>query len=877
MTSLTRDEAAARAALLAVRSYDLDLDLTAGEQHFRSRTTIRFECREPAATTFVDVAAHKVHSAALNGVSLDAPDGRRLMLPNVQSENELIVDATMAYSHDGEGLHRHVDPADGRAYLYAMSFLDAAPRWFACFDQPDLKAPVRLDVRCPDDWTVAGNGPAVEVEPGRWQLTSNGPLATYFTTLVAGPYHQVRDEHDGIPLALHVRQSLAEHLDREAGELFAHTKHSFDELHRLFGVRYPWGEYHQAFVPEFNAGAMENPGCVTLRDEYVFRSRVTDAERLERGITIAHEMAHMWFGDLVTMRWWDDLWLNESFAEYLGHRVIGESAWVDFGAARKPWGFAADRRPSTHPVAGNGSPDAASAFNDFDGISYAKGAAVLRQLALHVGDEVFLAGLRDYIGRYAQGNAELADLLAAWGAAGAADIDAWSRAWLRTTGMDTLAVTDGTLTRTSDGATPRTHSIAVAALGPDGAELARSRLSVSTDRTALDGLSGPLLLPDAVDESWAKVVLPTESWAAAAALFPGVADTRTRVAMWNALRLAVADAELDPALALDIVTSALPAETNDTVLTRRRPMGLPRSGPQLPAGQRSAGCARPDRRCHGGPGHRGAAPGSGRQLAAARVAVAAGTDVPLLRGWLTGDDAPHGLVIDTELRWSILGRLAQLGDVDDRRDRGRGGVRSQLTRRRARRAVSGRTPRRGGESAGVDGDDERPGRPELRAVRARRGVLGSGPAGADRPYVERYFAEIAGTADAALGLGRRPARAARLPLARRRAGDRGRDRTAARAARPAPRPAPLGRRRRRRPAPRPRRPHPLRLTRPFTSRPALCRAPNDGGGSTRDEGVRRPRRGRRRTRATQVSMSLRSAPRTAARGCGPCPAARPGS
>ena len=514
MISLARDDARARAESVAVDSYHVELDLDAGERHFGSVCTIRFGCTAPGTPTFLDVAADEIRAVTLNGRPVDvtnsfSPRTRRLTLSDLAEQNELSVDAVMTYSHDGEGLHRSVDPADGRAYLYAMSFLDAAPRWFACFDQPDLKAPVTIDVRCPPNWQVAGNGPAQQRDPGRWTIPSAGPLGTYFTTLVAGPYHAVRDEHDGIPLVLHVRQSLAEHLERDAEHLLSHTKRCMDELHALFRYRYPWGEYHQAFVPDFNAGAMENPGCVTLRDTMIFRSRAIYAELLNRDIAIAHEMAHMWFGDLVTMRWWDDLWLNEAFAEYLGQRVTGPDAWTQFGAERKSWGYAADRRPSTHPIAGNGAPDARTALTDFDGISYAKGASVLRQLSVHIGDAMFLDGLRRYIAAHAWGNAEFADLVSAWTAAGADDLERWSAAWLRTSGMDELAVEDSALVRREPPDRPgREHTVAVAEFDADGAEQARHVVRIHGERTALRVGRSALVLPDAGDETWAKVRLP---------------------------------------------------------------------------------------------------------------------------------------------------------------------------------------------------------------------------------------------------------------------------------------------------------------------------------------------------------------------------------
>src|SRR6266540_3929323 len=352
----------------------------------------------------------------------------------------------------------------------SVSFLDVAPHWFACFDQPDLKAPFAMSVDCPADWTVIGNGPALPVGADRWRIETAHPIATYFATLVAGPYHSVIAEHGGIRLGVHARASLAAHLDGQSAELIELTSRCLDEFHRLFGIRYPWGEYHQAFVPDFNAGAMENPGCVTIRDSYVFRSRVTDLERAQLAVLVAHEMAHMWFGDLVTMRWWDDLWLNESFAEYLGYRVgdavTEQQPWVEFSARRKAWGYAADRRPSTHPVAGNGAADAKTALNDFDGISYAKGAAVLRQLGAHLGDDVLLGGLRDHFHTHAYGNATFAGLIGAWTAAGARDMQGWADAWLRTAGLDTLSATveDGVVRVSRSSTVARPHAVSVATL-----------------------------------------------------------------------------------------------------------------------------------------------------------------------------------------------------------------------------------------------------------------------------------------------------------------------------------------------------------------------------------------------------------------------------
>jgi len=748
--SLTHDEAQRRARQIRVTAYDVSLDLTQGEELFASTSTIRFAA-DPDTTTFVDVAPHTLHAVRLNGRSLDVTTlaDNRLPLAGLAVENELVVEATMAFSHDGEGLHRHVDPADGNPYLYAMSFLDAAPRWFACFDQPDLKAPFALHVTCPPEWTVLGNGPARSTVPGQWHIQTTHPIATYFATLVAGPYHSVLGEHDGIPLGVHARVSLARELDAEAPELLDLTAKFLDEFHRLFDVRYPWGEYHQAFVPDFNAGAMENPGCVTYRDSYVFRSRVTDSERGSRATTIAHEMAHMWFGDLVTMRWWDDLWLNESFAEYLAYRVCDATTdyrpWVEYGAIRKAWGYAADRRPSTHPVAGNGAADTKRALNDFDGISYAKGASVLRQLAVRLGDDTLLAGLRDHFRTHAYGNATLADLIGAWTSAGAHDLDKWATVWLRTSGLDTLRVSadgSGPSVRRS-GDADRPHAVLIAAFDDRGRELTR-RAAVVLDPVPV-APGGALVLPDASDDSWAKVSFDPATWQRMPDLLPALADPLARVTVWNALRLAVADAELAPELALRVVEAGVPSEVDvlisttmswalDSLVAFYLPDGAPRAGGMHRLARTAEGAMR------------AAEPGSGRQLAAARSLVAGSDDVAMLRGWLSGDAVPSGLVVDDELRWGVLGRLACLGAIDSdaidtelARDRSAPG---RVHAARCRAMLPAAATKASAWQAMMT--DEHLSNYELYAL--AEGFWRPEQTELTEPYVVRYFDEIGGTA-----------------------------------------------------------------------------------------------------------------------------------
>ena len=416
-----------------------------------------------------------------------------------------MVDAVGLYTNTGEGLHRFVDPVDDAVYLYSQFETADAKRLFACFDQPDLKARFTMTVTAPADWQVVSNGATTSTEPGPGGATvhrfaTTEPMSTYVTALVAGPYYVVRDHHDGIDLGIFCRSSLAQHLD--ADRLFTETKQGFDFFHGAFGIRYPFGKYDQLFVPEFNAGAMENAGAVTFKEDYVFRSRVTGYLYERRCETILHEMAHMWFGDLVTMRWWDDLWLNESFATWAS--VVAQvsateysNAWTTFANVEKSWAYVQDQLPSTHPIAAD-MVDLAAVEVNFDGITYAKGASVLKQLAAYVGFEEFLTGLRAYFEAHAFGNATLVDLLTALEETSGRNLQAWADAWLKTTGLNTISadldVDDaGVITRfeiVQSGAAPgagerRPHRLAVGIYDRDDAgQLVR------TQRVELDVVDG---------------------------------------------------------------------------------------------------------------------------------------------------------------------------------------------------------------------------------------------------------------------------------------------------------------------------------------------------------------------------------------------------
>jgi aminopeptidase N len=660
--SLTHAEATARAAVVRDLSYALEVDLTPPAEVFRSTTTLRFAAT-PGDSVFLECRPERLISLVVNGSPSDAGvvEGR-LELSGLEAENTVVVTADYAYTHSSDGMHRFEDPADGATYVYAQPSIADAPRFMAAFDQPDLKAPITLLVHTDPSWLVRANTSGAQTQPGLWEFEESKPIATYLITMVAGPLVEVRDDHDGIPLALLARRSNEEVLRRDAAEMFEITKACFDRYHELFGVRYPFGKYDQIFVPEFSWGAMEFPGCVVFRDEYLFRGAVTDTERLERAAVIAHEMAHMWFGDLVTMRWWDDLWLNESFATYMGYRLTAEvtkwpQAWTRFAVSRKAWGYAADQRPSTHPVAPTRVIDTDDAFNNFDGISYAKGCSALRQLVAWIGDEAFFAGLRSYFDKHAWGNATLADLLAALSESSGRDIDAWAQAWLRTPGVNTLRPVPGGIGQTGEPLRP--HRIGVRRLSNGD----RTEVEVSGAFTALpDGGQGLLL--NSGDLTFAKVRVDDATRASMARLLCDQSDAVERAVMWNCAWDSTRDAEWPAAEFVALVAAALPGELDvtivDSILTLTRGVVVPRLlTPQgYPAGLAivaETAWSIVD----------GSEPGGTRQLAGARGFVSATLDSALLRGWLAGTAVPQGLRIDTDLRWTILCRLAVLDAVTE--------------------------------------------------------------------------------------------------------------------------------------------------------------------------------------------------------------------
>ncbi|MGP2438086.1 aminopeptidase N [Streptomyces sp. JW3] len=687
MSVLTRDEAQTRAKALDVHHYTIALDLTGGDETFDSRTTIRFTVRgkKAAKDTFVEVRPAQLRSVTLDGHPLDpaALDDNRLPLKNLTpGDHELRVDAAMAYSRTGEGMHRFTDPADGETYLYTQLFMDDVQRVFAAFDQPDLKARFDLTVRAPEGWTVLANGVTEPTDDGRWTAATTPPISTYLVAVAAGPWHSVTTEHRGLPFGIHCRRSLAAHLDTDADEILDLTRACFDRYHEKFDEPYPFDSYDQAFVPEFNAGAMENPGLVTFRDEFVYRSAVTDTERQTRAMVIAHEMAHMWFGDLVTLRWWDDIWLNESFAEYMGYQTTAEATrfsgpWTEFGVTRKSWGYDADQRPSTHPVAPEDVPDTASALLNFDGISYAKGASALRQLVTWLGEKDFLAGINIHFARHKFANASLADFIDSLAAATDRDVPAWADAWLRTTGVDTLTPRltpgpGGTRTLTVDHTGSRPHRVAVGLYDPDLTD--EHRLTPRT-RLELDipqrephtlGKRPALLLLNDGDLTYTKVRFDPESFATVRDRLSGLPDPLTRAVVWNALRDAVRDGELDPAAYLDAARTHLPYETD---------LALLQGVLAFAHGHIADRCLTPDRRpaalatltdlCRDLIRRTEDGDHPGRRLIAVRHRIATAAHPDTIAAWLADGTVPGGPELDPELRWRILTRLAVLGATDE--------------------------------------------------------------------------------------------------------------------------------------------------------------------------------------------------------------------
>ncbi|HEX3393228.1 MAG TPA: aminopeptidase N [Acidimicrobiales bacterium] len=689
--NLARAEARDRATKIAHVSYEVHLDLTTGDETYTSETFVRFTANLVGETTFIDLDATAVRQITFNGREFPTtawdPEHARIAARGLLANNELRVVADCAYQHTGVGLHRVVDPVDGRVYLHTQFEPFDAHRVFACFDQPDLKGTFSLTVTAPDDWTVLTNSPVASREGNVWRFAPTPELSTYLFAVVAGPYFGVHSAHAGLDLGLYCRESLVPHLDPD--EIFTITGQGIDFFVDEFDYPYPFAKYDQVFVPEFNFGAMENPGCITFNESYVFRSRVTEAARENRANTILHEMAHMWFGDLVTMRWWDDLWLNESFATYMSTHAAASAtrfvrAWVRFAWDLKAPAASQDQLPSTHPISAD-IVDTDAVRLHFDGITYAKGASVLRQLVASVGPDAFRTALQRYFPEHEWANAELGDFLAALTETSGRDLAAWSKEWLETTGINTLKPEfelddDGSYRffhviqeAVADHPTLRTHRVALGlySLGDDG--LVRDHhveLDVVGPRTEVPELAGrpqpDLLLVNDGDLTYAKIRLDERSLATLHANLGRIVDPLARNLCWAGTWDMVRDGELPTRRFVELVIDHVADEPDDSVLGRLLGQaavavdayGAPAN--RLPARARLAAAAWE---------RLGAAePGSDRQLVWARHwlgVIDSGDDLARARALLDGDLEIPGLVVDTDLRWTIVGALAAAAADDD--------------------------------------------------------------------------------------------------------------------------------------------------------------------------------------------------------------------
>ena len=746
-TNITRAEAMERSALVAVTSYDVHVDLSDVKRlapTYPSTTTVHFTA-VAGMSTWIDLIAPGVRRAVLNGVELDPATftGSRLPLPSLRADNVLVIEADCAFMRTGEGLHRFVDPVDSSVYLYSQFEVADARRMYACFDQPDLKASFILTVTAPAEWQVVSNSPspdpvALGDDIARWNFAPTPRISPYITALVAGPYHVVRDEYVGphgtYPLGVFCRASLAEFLD--ADEVFTVTKQGFEFFETAFATPYPFAKYDQLFVPEFNAGAMENAACVTILEDYVFRSRVTEHAYEVRANTVLHELAHMWFGDLVTMTWWDDLWLNESFAEWAAHHASVEAtryrdAWTTFLIQRKGWAYRQAQLSSTHPIAADMT-DLEAVEVNFDGITYAQGASALRQLVAWVGEKEFLAGLASYFAGHAWGNTQLADLLAELERSSGRDLSGWSSAWLETASVNLLRplitvddagiITSFAVEQEPPSSPPgiaavlRPHRIAIGLYDDTAEHLVRTtRLEVDVvgEFTSVDELVGmpmpAMLLLNDDDLTFSKIRLDPVSLSTAINGITRLREPLPRALVWAAAWDMLRDAEMPMGDFLTLVERGLPQENDIAVVTTL--LSQTKAAIEQFSGQGKRDSYRA----------RWAAltlrltleseVASDRQLAYARAYAATAhtpDEVAVVRSWFEGAP-PEGLALDADMRWTLLQRLvaqgaASAGDIatEVERDDTATGRRQAAT---AMAAIPTLAAKEAAFAAAVDGDD----------------------------------------------------------------------------------------------------------------------------------------------------------------------------
>ncbi|MBF0672874.1 MAG: aminopeptidase N [Salinibacterium sp.] len=773
--NLTRLEAQERSALLSVESYDVALDLTTGDETFRSTTTIAFTA-EAGASTFIDAITRTVHSITLNGEQVDvsAADGMRIQLESLAERNELTIVADMEYTNTGEGLHRFVDPVDGEVYLYSQFEVPDSRRVFPVFEQPDLKAEFSFTVTAPARWQVVSNSPTpepeIDGEVGTWRFAPTPRISSYITAIVAGPYDVVRSEltsRDGrtIPLGVFCRKSLSEYLD--ADYIFDITRKGFEYYEEQFDYAYPFEKYDQLFVPEFNAGAMENAGCVTFTETYVFRSKVTDAIKERRVVTILHELAHMWFGDLVTMKWWNDLWLNESFAEWASTISTAEAtewteAWTTFQAMEKSWAYRQDQLPSTHPVVATIN-DLEDVQVNFDGITYAKGGSVLKQLVAWVGREAFFSGVGAYFKKHAWGNTELVDLLTELEATSGRDLSTWSKLWLETAGVNTLrpeietdaegSITSFAVAQTApeDYPTIRPHRLAIGFYDhdADGALTRSHRVEIDvdgerTDVAELVGMQRPaLVLINDDDLAYAKIRLDDASLETAIENLSRISDPLARALVWGSAWDSTRDGETKASDYVRLVLGNIASETESTTIRTTLTQLMTTARMYVDPATRTETIEKVGTELWALAQQAEAGSDAQFQFVKFFAAIASTQDhAEVLRGLRDGEITLEGLEIDTDLSWELLEGLVLNGAAGEgeivaalEKDNTANG---QQAAARARATIPTAEAKLAAFSSIVDSDTV----PNMIVRHTGMGVQHVNDPSSLEPLVERYFSSL---------------------------------------------------------------------------------------------------------------------------------------
>lgn len=717
--NLTRVEAEERKSIVQYPiHYSVDLDLTQGDTTFVSTSTIQFGAKA-GESTFLDLIADEVTSVTLNGESVEPGEvfaDDRIALNNLRERNEVVVTAVCRYSTTGEGLHRSVDPSDGNVYLYSQFEVPDARRVYAVFDQPDLKAVFRFSVLAPCSWIVTSNMPVERTEDTdqmtfdgtlgtkpaehakRWTFAPTPTMSSYLTAICAGPYaewHTTYQNEDGrtIPMAQYCRQALKDDFAKDVDYLFDITKKGFAFYAKTWGVPYPYAKYDQIYVPEYNAGAMENIGMVTIRDSYVFSSKVTDALAERRVVTVLHELAHMWFGDYVTMKWWNDLWLNESFAEFTSTLATAEAtewkdAWATFCSGEKSWALNQDQLSTTHPIVAPIN-DLNDTYVNFDGITYAKGASVLKQLVAYVGRDKFFEGINHYLYRHAYSNATLNDLLTELEGTSGRDLKTWSAQWLEQAGINTIATDlhtaqDGTISELTlhqfaptDHPVLREHRLAVGFYNEDE----ESGKVVRTDRIELDvdgeattvteatGKPRPqFLLTNDDDLTYTKLRFDDESLAFATANLYRFDDALARAVIWLALWDMTRDGELAASDFIGTTLKLLSTETESTTFryalaclsttvwhytdrTKRAAIAQHTAQALLDLAKQAPA-------------------GSDMQFQLISAYLTYGVEgdsafADTVRGLLSGSFVLEGLELDNNFRWSLVRALSSINAIDE--------------------------------------------------------------------------------------------------------------------------------------------------------------------------------------------------------------------